>query len=101
MRQDYPKFQNLETEIIALGPDGPNAFKRYWENEKLPFIGCADIKSVVASQYHQEVNWIKLGRMPAILIIDKFGKVRYKQYGESMSDIPPNEEILEIIKTLP
>lgn len=101
MRQDYPKFQNLETEIIALGPDGPNAFKRYWENEKLPFIGCADIKSVVASQYHQEVNWIKLGRMPAILIIDKFGKVRYKQYGESMSDIPPNQEILEIIKTLP
>jgi peroxiredoxin len=91
----------LNTEIVALGPDGPNAFKRYWQDEKMPFIGCADIKSTVASQYHQEVNWIKLGRMPALLIIDKMGKVRFKQYGENMADIPSDEDILKIIGELP
>jgi peroxiredoxin Q/BCP len=101
LRQDYSKFQALNTEIIALGPDGPNAFKRYWQDEKIPFIGCADIKSAVASQYHQKVNWIKLGRMPALLIIDKMGKVRFNQYGENMADIPPNEEILKIIGDMP
>lgn len=100
MRQDYAEFQRRDVEIIALGPDGPNAFKRYWEKENLPFIGCADIHSAVAAQYQQEVNWIKLGRMPAVLLIDPQGKIVYRQYGESMSDIPTNEQVLAIIDGL-
>jgi peroxiredoxin Q/BCP len=97
LRQDYPEFTRRDIEVIALGPDGPNAFKRYWENEKLPFIGCPDIRSAVASQYHQEVNWIKMGRMPAVLLIDPKGRILFQQYGESMSDIPKNEEIFQIM----
>lgn len=86
--------------IIALGPDGPNAFKRFWETESMPFIGLADIRSAVASQYHQEVNWIKLGRMPAVMLIDLEGKIVYKNYGESMSDIPENRELLYLLDKL-
>jgi peroxiredoxin len=97
LRQDYSEFTRRGAEIIALGPDGPNAFRRYWEEEHLPFVGCADIKSAVASQYQQEVNWIKMGRMPALLIIDKEGQIRFRQYGESMSDIPENTEVLKIL----
>jgi peroxiredoxin len=97
LRQDYSEFTRRGAEIVALGPDGPNAFRRYWEEEHLPFIGCADIKSAVASQYQQEVNWIKMGRMPALLIIDKEGQIRFRQYGESMSDIPENTEVLKIL----
>jgi peroxiredoxin Q/BCP len=97
LRQDYSEFTRRSAEIIALGPDGPNAFRRYWEEEHLPFVGCADIKSAVASQYQQEVNWIKMGRMPALLIIDKEGQIRFRQYGESMSDIPENTEVLKIL----
>jgi len=63
----------------------------------MPFIGLADIRSVVASQYHQEVNWLKAGRMPAVLVIDKQGMIRFTQYGENMSDIPENAEVLELI----
>ena len=97
MRQDYSEFTRRGAEIIALGPDGPNAFRRYWEEEHLPFVGCADIQSAVASQYQQEVNWIKMGRMPALLIIDKEGQIRFRQYGESMSDIPENTAVLKIL----
>jgi peroxiredoxin len=97
LRQDYSEFTRRGAEIIALGPDGPNAFRRYWEEEHLPFVGCADIKSAVASQYQQEVNWIKMGRMPALLIIDKEGQIRFRQYGESMSDIPENTAVLKIL----
>ena len=100
MRQDYAEFTRRDIEIIALGPDGPNAFKRYWENEKMPFIGCADIRSTVASQYHQEVNWIKMGRMPAVLLIDQEGKVMFQQYGESMSDIPENQKIFQNVDSI-
>jgi peroxiredoxin Q/BCP len=100
LRLDYAKFQALDSEVIALGPDGPNAFKRYWEENQMPFIGLADIHSKVAEQYQQEVNLFKLGRMPAQVIVDRQGKVRYSHYGDSMSDIPENDTILALIEKI-
>ena len=100
MRQDCGEFVSRGAQIIALGPDGPNAFRRYWEEEHISFVGCADIKSKVAGQYHQQVNMLKWGRMPAIFVIDRSGVIRYGHYGDSMSDIPSNQEILEVIDRL-
>ena len=48
----------------------------------------------------QEVKPLKLGRMPALLIIDTQGIIRYAYYSDSMSDIPDNEEIFEVLKNL-
>ena len=66
----------------------------------MPFPGCADIGSKVADTYQQEVNIFKLGRMPAEIIIDKNRIIRYLHYGESMSDIPQIQQLLEVIDTL-
>lgn len=93
LRQDYQEFVNRNVEVIALGPDGPNAFKRFWQTENMPFIGLADIKSAVASQFHQEINWLKAGRMPAVLIVDLEGNISFIDYGEDMTDIPRNETL--------
>jgi peroxiredoxin len=49
-------------------------------------------------RYGQEFNLFKLGRIPAQVLIDKQGIVRFAHYGKSMSDIRGNEEILEILK---
>jgi hypothetical protein len=38
--------------------------------------------------------------MPALLIIDKQGVIRYAYYSDSMSDIPENEEVFEFLKSL-
>ena len=46
--------------------------------------------------YGQEVNLFKLGRMPAQVLIDKAGSVRFCHYGHDMSDIPENREILAL-----
>jgi peroxiredoxin Q/BCP len=100
LRQDYAKFQHLDAEVVAVGPDGPNAFRRFWESEQMPFIGLADVGSKVAELYNQEVNIFKLGRMPALLVVDKQGVIRYHHYGRSMADIPANSEVLEVLKTL-
>jgi peroxiredoxin len=86
--------------VIIIGPDGPRAFKRYWEEEKMPFPGCADIGSKVSDSYRQEVNILKLGRMPAEFIIDQKGIIRYLHYGESMSDIPSVDDLLNVIDNL-
>lgn len=100
LRQDYSKFQALETEIIAVGPEDADAFKMYWKVHKPPFIGLPDPTHSVLKRYGQEVNLFKLGRMPAQVIIDKQGIARYVHYGHAMSDIPANEEILTILSTL-
>ncbi len=86
--------------MVAIGPDGPRAFQRYWADQHLPFAGCPDPKHQVADVYGQQVNWLKLGRMPALLIVDKAGQIRYQHYGESMQDIPRNAEVLVALDQL-
>jgi len=93
-------FTARDAEILALGPDGPNAYRRYWESENLSFVGLPDPKHTVANLYNQEVNLFKLGRMPALLVVDKEGIIRYEHYGDSMQDIPENSIILDILDGL-
>jgi len=54
----------------------------------------------VAKMYRQEVNLFKLGRMPLNCVIDKKGYVRFAHYGVSMSDIPSNDELFQVIDEL-
>ena len=86
--------------MLVIGPDGPRAFIRTWQQEGFPFPGLADPQHTVADLYRQEVNLLKLGRMPAVLVVDKAGKIRYEHYGESMSDIPLKEEVLALLDQL-
>jgi len=97
LRQDYEKFIQRNAEVIAVGPDSQREFKAYWKKKDMPFIGLADSDNRVAKQYDQEVNLLKFGRIPAQMIIDKKGIVRYVNYSRSMSDIPDNDEILAIV----
>jgi len=97
LRQDYQEFVDRDTVVIAVGPDSQQAFISFWEQNDIPFIGLADPDNQVARKYDQEVNLFKLGRVPAQLIIDKTGVVRFVHYANSMSDIPEDEVILEKI----
>ena len=100
MRQDYAQFVARDAEVLVIGPDGPRAFIRTWQTEGFPFPGLADPQHTVADVYNQEVNLLKLGRMPAVLVVDKQGQIRFEHYGESMSDIPLNQEILGVLDEL-
>ena len=83
-----------------MGPNPLATFKQYWQNERIPFIGLPDPEHQVAIQYRQEVNLFKLGRMPLNCVVDAKGFIRYAHYGDSMSDIPSNEELLQVIDEL-
>ena len=83
-----------------VGPEKAEAFRQYFTENDLPFTGLPDPRSSVLKLYGQEVNLFKLGRMPAMVIIDKQGIVRFVHYGHTMSDIPKNEEILRPLKEL-
>jgi peroxiredoxin Q/BCP len=100
MRKNYSEFTKRGAEILAIGPDSVEAFRRYWANENLPFIGLPDSDHTVARLYRQEVNLFKLGRMPLNAVVDLDGRIRYIHYGASMSDITDNETFLNVIDEL-
>jgi peroxiredoxin len=100
LRQDYARFAERGVVIIVVGPEDARAFAELWQREGMPFIGLPDPQASVLRLYGQEVNLLKLGRMPAQVLIDKAGIARYAHYGESMSDIPANQEILTLIDEL-
>ena len=97
LRQDYDKFLALNAEIIAVGPDGPKAYQRFWEAEKMPFIGLSDVGNKTAKFYYQEFNLLKFGWVPALFILDKNGLIQFAHYGKSMADIPENDSVLKIL----
>jgi peroxiredoxin Q/BCP len=97
LRQDYQEYTARQTEVVVVGPENKAAFTKYWQENSLPFMGLPDPKATVLRRYGQEVNLFKLGRMPAQVIVDKKGLVRYVHYGHSMSDIPENCELLDLL----
>ena len=94
LRDDYPKFLEKDTVVLVVGPEGAGSFNQYWNDNNLPFIGLPDSRHTVLKKYGQQIKIFKFGRMPAQAIIDKNGVVRYIHYGNSMSDIPSNSELL-------
>jgi peroxiredoxin len=97
LRQDYQKFVEQNAVVVVVGPENAAAFKRYWDDEKLPFIGVPDPAHTVLKLYGQEVKIFKFGRMPAQVMIDQEGMVRFVHYGHAMEDIPANEELLTLL----
>jgi peroxiredoxin len=100
LRQDYAEFVARDAEIVVVAPEKLDAVRDYWKKENLPFVGLTDPEHEVAKMYGQQVKWLKLGRMPALAVIDKQGRIHYRHYGDSMSDIPTNSQVLALLDEL-
>jgi len=100
LRQGYAEFERRRAVIFVIGPDEARSFARFWQEHRLPFYGLPDPTHRVLRLYGQEMNWLKLGRMPAQVIVDRAGMVRFAHYGSAMSDIPSVEELIQIIDEL-
>ncbi len=74
LRQEYQKFVERNTEIIVIGPEDDKTFAGWWHENRMPFTGIADPKHAIADLYGQQVKLLKLGRMPATVLIDKVGE---------------------------
>lgn len=100
LHQDKNAFDEKDTIIAAVGPEDLEKFREYWDGKDFEFYGIPSGKETVMKDYGQDIKPLKAGRMPAQMIIDKTGIIRYIHYGKSMKDIPHNKEILELIDKL-
>jgi peroxiredoxin Q/BCP len=99
LRQEHDRLAKLDVEVLVVGPEKPQAFRDHWAKESLPFIGLPDPTHSVIKLYGQEVKIFKFGRMPAQMLIDKSGILRFVYYGQSMSDIPSVDDIEQALLT--
>lgn len=97
MKSDYDKFLAREAQIVVAAPHGAGKVRAYWEKEKLPFSGIPDPDGSLGKLYRQEWNLIKLGRMPAVFVVDPPGLLAFVHYAKNMADIPSNDIILDIL----
>lgn len=82
---------------MVIGPEDASKFADYFSENQLPFAGLPDPVNRILKLYGQEIKIFKFGRMPAQILVDKEGIVRFVHYGDSMRDIPSNKEILELV----
>ncbi len=100
LRRDFQAFIDRDAVILVVGPEGPAAFKGYWRQHGLPFVALPDPGHQVLKLFGQQIKLFKLGRMPAQVVVDKQGFARFVHYGDAMSDIPGNAELLDLLSEL-
>jgi peroxiredoxin len=100
LRQDYAQFVRGGAEILVVWPDGADAVRNYCQKEKLPFVNLLDPGHEVANEYGQQVKLLKLGRLPALAVLDRDGTVQYEHKADSMSDIPSNKSVFDVLDRL-
>lgn len=100
LRKDHEKFKELNAVLYAILPDNLENAQKFESEYAQEYPIYYDNKKKVNKMLKQEVKPLKLGRMPALLIIDKHAIIRYAYYSDSMDDIPQNEEIFKILENL-
>ena len=100
LRDGYDQIRSRQAEVLVAGPEAQEAFAAYWRKHRLPFVGLPDPGHRVLKLYGQQVKLFKLGRLPAQVIVDQRGTVRYAHYGHSMADIPAMSSISTILDQL-
>ena len=100
LRDDYDRLKALNAEVVVVGPDSPETFRRHWQKHHIPFLGLPDPTHSVLKRYGQEVKLFKLGRMPAQVIVDCQGIARFVHYGHSMGDIPDTGDIILLLRRI-
>lgn len=97
LRHDYREFMRRDTEVIAIGPESAATFTKWWHENNMPFPGLPDPDHTVSKLFGQQVKLLKLGRLPAQLVVDKKGVIRFVHHGNSMSDIMENDRVLAFL----
>jgi peroxiredoxin Q/BCP len=100
LRLKYQGFIDRQAELIVIGPEDKSSFTEWWQKGAMPFHGIPDPRHVTAMSYGQQVKPLKMGRMPALIVIDKNGLMRFRHYGRSMSDIPTVEDTFSLLEEL-
>jgi peroxiredoxin Q/BCP len=73
--------------VVAIGPDGADAMRRYFEGHAIPFRGIPDPGGELLRALGQEWRLLAFGRMPALLAYARDGREVTRHLGRSARDL--------------
>lgn len=100
LKENYERFQSLNVEVIIIARDDEAKLKAFWDAKDYPFQAIYDENEKLGDAYGQEWKLSKLGLMPALFLISQEGRILFSHYAADMADIPSNETLFAILKTL-
>ncbi len=88
LRDQYAALRAAGIQVVAIGPDRPQALRAHFEKERLPFEAIADPSQQVLKALGQQYRWYTVGLLPAMLAIAPSGAVVWQHYAKSPQDLP-------------
>lgn len=100
MRDDIGRFRELGAQVAAVAPDTVEGVARYLARNPLPFPVLADPDHRVFDAYDVQSRLVSLGQRPAVFVVDGGGVVRFDAVGAQQWQIPGNDEVLGVLRSL-
>ncbi len=102
LRQDYQKFQEFNTEVVVIVPNGPKMIERHINRHGTPYPILSDKGAKVTAQYGIDARQAVLFQVfaPTVFLVDMGGVIRYASYGTSYIQEPDNGEPLAVLSQL-
>jgi peroxiredoxin len=101
LREDYDRFTALGAEVIAISAEGAQAGEAYLRSHPLPYPIVVDDEHKTFDAYDVISRLASLGQRPGLFVVDADGVIRFDSIGVQQWQIPPNEQVLEILGSLP
>jgi peroxiredoxin Q/BCP len=100
LRDDYERFTALGAEVLAISAESAARSEAYLRSHPLPYPTLVDDDNAVFDAYDVTSRLISLGQRPALFVVDAEGVVRFEEVGAQQYNIPPNDKVLEVLKSL-
>jgi peroxiredoxin len=96
----YQEFAELGTQVLAIVHDSLENAGDYFRRHDIPFPCLVDSAHTVYDAYQVESRAVSLGQRPSLFVIDQKGTVRYAHIGWQQWEIPKNDQVLAVCRTI-
>jgi len=100
LQEDYPNFQELNAEILAVSVEGRDIGQRVSDLLDLQYPVLSDADHQVTDQYGVYNLLGDSLATPSVFLIDLDGIVSWEYVGQDTGDRPSNAMILEQLRNL-
>ena len=100
MQEDYPRFEEANAEILAISVEEATIGRHATELLEIQYPILSDVEHRVVDQYGVYNLLGDSLATPSVFLIDVEGTIRWVYVGQSSTDRPGNEMILEQLRGL-
>jgi peroxiredoxin len=100
LQEDYPQFQALDTEILAISVEDASSGQHVSELLELQFPVIPDVGRQAVDLYGVYNLLGDSLATPSVFVIDMEGVIRWEYVGQSSGDRPSNDAILNQLRAL-